>query len=117
MRYHSLDEVLADLDSGMLVTVMIPDALMDFIDEGNVEEVIAKLPAKHRPFVLEWAHGAIYSQASERINLAGITNLGPVRSEDLQHPREAVTFAAFRSWFERHRWPDEGPVGTSASGR
>jgi hypothetical protein len=106
--------MISDLDSGMLVTAMIPNALMDFLDESNVEEVIERLSEKHRPFVLEWAHGALFSPASELIDIFGITKMGPVRPEDLHHPREALALAAFRVWFERHHWPDES---TAEQGR
>jgi hypothetical protein len=40
--------------------------------------------------------------------------MGPVRPEDLHHPREALALAAFRVWFERHHWPDES---TAEQGR
>jgi hypothetical protein len=106
MSYRSLDEVVRDLEEGSLVSGMIPVALMDFVDERNVDHVIAELPSEHRAFVLEWAHVATFAPAHELLHLSGVSNLSDIRPEDNVHPREEVFFRALRSWFGRHPWPE-----------
>lgn len=104
--YHNLDEVLKALEDGTLVAAMIPHAMMDFLDESNVDQVISGLPGEYRTFVLEWAHGAVTAPEHELLNLAGVSNLTEIRHEDTQHPREEAFYHALRSWFDRHPWPE-----------
>jgi hypothetical protein len=89
----------------MLTPISVPAALMDFVDESNVDQVVARLPARHRAFVLEWAHGVVFSPKHELIHLWGGSNLSEIVPEDLVHPREDAAFNAFRAWFDRHPWP------------
>jgi hypothetical protein len=98
--------MLADLEEGLIVPINLPAALMDVLDESNVDHILAALPARHRQFVLEWAHGAVFSPDHELIHLAGVSNLTDLRPEDMTHPREGESLAAFRAWFDRHQWPE-----------
>jgi hypothetical protein len=105
MSYRNLHEVLAEIEEGLLVRGMIPTALMDFVDESNVDSVIAGLPPDYRALVLDWARDVAFASESELIHITGETNLAEIRPEDKQHPREGAYFAALRGWFNRHSWP------------
>jgi len=105
MSYANLDEVLAELNEGTLVSGMVPHALMDFLSESNIEEVMSGLPHEYRTFVLEWAHDVAFAPERELLNIAGVTNLSEMRVEDKGHPRRNIVFGVFRDWFERHPWP------------
>jgi hypothetical protein len=85
---------------------MVPTALMDFVDESNVDSVIAGLPPDYRTFVLRWARDVAFAPESELIHIAGVTNQRDIRPEDKQHPRQSVYFAALRGWFDRHSWSE-----------
>lgn len=106
MSYHSLQEVLDEIEDGLLVKGMVPTALMDFVDESNVDSVIAGLPLDYRAFVLDWARDVAFAPESELIHLAGVTNIGDIRPEDKQHARQSIFFSALRGWFDRHTWPE-----------
>jgi hypothetical protein len=106
MSYRNLDEVLEELAEGTLVSGMIPNALMDFVDESNVEHVIAGLPRESRIFVLDWAHSVVFAPEHELIHIAGVSNLRDIRPEDKRNPRRPIFFGALRSWFDRHPWPE-----------
>jgi hypothetical protein len=106
MSYHSLQDVLDEIEDGLLVKGMVPTALMDFVDESNIDSVIAGLPSDHRAFVLDWAHEVAFAPESELIHIAGVTNIGEIRPEDGGHARQSIFFGALRGWFERHTWPE-----------
>jgi hypothetical protein len=79
---------------------------MDFVDDSNVDSVIAGLPSDCRTFVLEWARDVAFAPESELVHIVGQTNLGDIPPEDKQHPRQVVFFDALRGWFDRHTWPE-----------
>lgn len=106
MSYRSLQEVLDEIEDGLLVKGMVPTALMDFVDEENVDLVIASLPSGHRAFVLDWAREVAFAPESEIIHIAGVTNIGDIRPEDKEHARQGIFLRALRGWFDRHIWPE-----------
>ena len=106
MSYHTLEEVLQELEEGVLIPGMVPTALMDFVDESNVEQVLAGLPEEHRAFVLDWARDVAFAPESQIVHIAGLANLSDMRPEDRKNPRRGIFFQALRSWFAKHSQPE-----------
>lgn len=102
MSYSTLEEVLADLEEGVLVRGMIPTALMDFANESNIEAVIAGLPFAYRSYFLDWAKRIVSASPDQIITVAGLSNMREMHPEELRHPQEEAFMQALRGWFEKH---------------
>lgn len=102
MNYRTLEDVLQEVEEGTLVAGMIPAALMDFVDEANVDLVMSGLPQEVRDFVLEWAREVVFTPEDQLLHIVGQSNLSDIRPEDRRNPYRARFFDALRSWFARH---------------
>jgi hypothetical protein len=102
MSYHSIEQVLQELEDDLLVVAMVPAALMDFVDESNIDEAIAALPEDSRLFVLDWARDVVFADESQLLHIAGVSNLRAIRPEDKRNPRRDIFFNALRTWLAKH---------------
>jgi hypothetical protein len=105
MTYQNLQEILEELEEGTLVYGMVPTALMAFVDDTNIDLVIAELPRDVREFVIDWAHEVAFAPEDDLLHIVGQTNLGDTRSEADNNPRRSSFLSALRGWFTRHSRP------------
>jgi hypothetical protein len=105
MTYQNLQEVLEELEEGTLVYGMVPTALMDFVDDTNIDLVIAELPRDVREFVLDWAREVAFAREVDLLHIVGQTNLGDPQSDARPNPRRSSFLSALRGWFTRYSRP------------
>jgi hypothetical protein len=108
MTYQNLQEVLEELEEGTLVYGMVPTALMDFVDDTNIDLVIAKLPGGLREFVLDWAREVAFAHEGDLVQLVGETNMDNIRYDVERNSRRSSFLNVLRSWFKRQAQPVSG---------
>jgi hypothetical protein len=93
MHFGSAEEVVAEFYRENLSWVEVPDLLMRHVNEGNVDDIISKLPQELRDWFLEFAVTHYLSDEPKII-------FNPSGQEYVPLPEEAID--AVRGWFRRH---------------